>query len=194
MMPARTCCAHTCLLSWVPHVWWVPHVSMLRMWRGRLAHRYARTRRAIPMFSFHYTIVSSASRDRAINSPCDSSAPRFLAARAGLRFGRFLIGFFWGSFFVIFGLSFNFFVINIIINPSLTSSHHQNLLSAVMKSSKLVNTRKMVKNSCFWGSRKRGSKWVFLACFWPHRKITFFWHQHIINTSKNHVFLTSTHH
>jgi hypothetical protein len=38
----------------------------------------------------------------------------------------------------------------------------------------------MVKNGCFWGSRKRGSKWVF---FWP-----------VFDLIEKSRFFTSTHH
>jgi hypothetical protein len=41
-------------------------------------------------FSFKVHRASSASRDRVINAPCDPSAPRPLAARAGLHFCFFL--------------------------------------------------------------------------------------------------------
>jgi hypothetical protein len=124
------------------------------------------------------------SRDRVINAPCDSSAPRFLAARAELHFQSFLR-------FLLRVIFRQFFSLSTTLSSSPSSSTRRYHLiikiccQYVMKSSKLVNTQKMVKNGCFWGSRKRGLKRVFLACFWPHRKITFFWHHHIINTSKN---------
>jgi hypothetical protein len=65
-----------------------------------------------------------SSRDRVINAPCDPSAPRFLAARAGLHFVGFLRVLLRVDFSPFFGLSNNFFAIYIIIDTSLTSSHH----------------------------------------------------------------------
>jgi hypothetical protein len=99
---------------------------------------------------------------------------------------RFFLGFCWGSIFVNFDLSSNFLASYIIINTPLTSSHRQNLLSTRHE---IVKTRQHTKNGQKWlflRVSKKGLKMaVFLACFWPHRKIMFFWHQHIINTSKN---------
>jgi ABC-type amino acid transport system permease subunit len=93
MIPARTRCAHACLLSRVPRVG-VVRVSMLRMIKERLAHRYARTRRAIPMLMVFFFLLHDIAQvlltDRVINAPCELSAPRFLAARAGLHFGNFI--------------------------------------------------------------------------------------------------------
>jgi hypothetical protein len=100
-------------------------------------------------------------------------------------FWSFFVGLVEVDFSSFFRLSNNFFVIYIIINTALTSSHHQNVLSARHE---IVKTRQHTKNGQKWlflRVSKKGLKWLFLACFWPHRKITFFWHQHIINTSKN---------
>jgi hypothetical protein len=125
-------------------------------------------------------LASSTSRDRVINAPCDPSAPRVLAARTGLHFYVFL-GLVEGRFFVIFLTSrITFFVIYIIINTSLTSYHHQKLLS----------TRHETVKTC--QHTKNGQKWLFLrvskkraqnGCFWP-----------VLTSSKIDVFLTSSHH
>jgi hypothetical protein len=83
VMPARTRCARTRLLSWVPRVGYVTHV--------RYAAHVRRTPRTslrshstclFPSESFFFYFCSKISqllpsRDRVINAPCDPSAPRF---------------------------------------------------------------------------------------------------------------------
>jgi hypothetical protein len=73
-----------------------------------------------------------------------------------------------------------FFVIDIIINTSLKSSHHQNLLSARHE---IVKTRQHTKNgqkmAVFEGLENEAQN----GCFGL-----------FLTSSKNHVFLTSTHH
>jgi hypothetical protein len=127
---------------------------MLRMCAERLAHRYARTRRAIPMLVVVFFCVLKkdigkfCSLDRVINAPCDSSAPRFLAARAELHFQSFLR-------FLLRVIFRQFFSLSTTLSSSPSSSTRRYHLiikiccQYVMKSSKLVNTQKMVKNGCF---------------------------------------------
>jgi hypothetical protein len=94
-------------------------------------------------FFFFRVVVSSASRDRVINAPCALPLRGFSPPVPGSIFFAFL-GSCWGvDFFVVFDLSNNFFVIYIIINTSLTSSDHQNLLSARHK---IIKTRQHTKN------------------------------------------------
>jgi hypothetical protein len=98
VMPARTHCAYTRLLSWVSRVGWVTHVKYAAHASENASH-VATLALDVPfpglMFFFFYYLyltwyrASPASRDRVINAPCDPSAPRFLAARAGLHFGHF---------------------------------------------------------------------------------------------------------
>jgi hypothetical protein len=124
-----------------------------------------------------------SSRDRVINAPCVSSAPRFLAARAGLHFVRF----YWVLLRVVFSSFFdllnNFFVIYIITNTSLTPSHHQNFLSTRHE---IVKTRQYTKNGQKWlflrVSKKRFKMGVFGLFFDLIEKSRFF----DINTSSTH--------
>jgi hypothetical protein len=180
--------ARTRLLSWVPRVdkslMWVCCACV----EERLAHRYARTRRAIPWVAGAFFLVSgkfcltrSHHKRSFVSLPLRGFSPPVPGSIL-----RFFLGFCWGSIFVNFDLSSNFLASYIIINTPLTSSHRQNLLSTRHE---IVKTRQHTKNGQKWlflRVSKKGLKMaVFLACFWPHRKIMFFWHQHIINTSKN---------
>jgi hypothetical protein len=73
--------------------------------------------------------------------------------------------------------------------------HYQHVITIVSSSKFVGNTswnhqnspthEKWSKMAVFEGLKKEAQNGCFLACFWPHRKITFFWHHHIINTSKN---------
>jgi hypothetical protein len=70
------------------------HVSMLRICRRTLrtslrSHSACHSLLLIFFFFVKGHQASSASRDRVINAPCDPSAPRPLAARAGLHFCHF---------------------------------------------------------------------------------------------------------
>jgi hypothetical protein len=131
-------------------------------------------------FLFGGPLARSSSRDRVINAPCDPSAPRFLAARVGLNFCGFYRVLLRVDFSHFFCPSNNFFVICIIIDTSLTSSHHQNLISTHHE---IIKTRQHTKN---------GQKWSFLRVSKKRLKMAVF--GLFLNSSKNHVFLTSSHH
>jgi hypothetical protein len=150
----------------------------------RLAHRYARTRRTHSLLLDSSLI--SASRGRVINAPCDPSAPRVLAARSGLHFLIFFYGLVKGRFSSFFSpLEQLFRHLN----------HHQHAINIISSSKFVVNTswnrqnssthEKWSKIAVFEGLEKEAQN----GCFWPVfdliKKSRFFWHQHIINTSKN---------
>jgi hypothetical protein len=118
-------------------------------------------------------------RSRHKRSLCPS-APRVLAARAGLQFLVFFKCLVEVNFSSFFDLSNNFFVINIIINTSLASSHHQNLLSTRHE---IVKTRQHTKN---------GQKWSFFRVLEKGLKMAVF--GLFLTSSKIDVFLTSSHH
>jgi hypothetical protein len=157
VMPARTHCAYTRLLSWVSRVGWVTHVKYAAHASENASH-VATLALDVPfpglMFFFLlfvFDLISGKScltRSRHKRSlwPFRSAVSR-RPCRAP--FWSFFLGFTESRFFVIFCLSSNFFVISIIINESLGHSIIKICCQHVMKSSKLVNTRKMVKNGRF---------------------------------------------
>jgi hypothetical protein len=107
--------------------------------------------------------ASSASRDRVINAPCAIPLRGFSPPVPGSIFGKFL-GSCWRSIFRHFCPSYNFFVIDIIINTSLTSSHHENLLSTHHE---IVKTRQHTKNGQKWLFLRVSKKRLKMAVFWP---------------------------
>jgi hypothetical protein len=136
-------------------VGWVTHVGMLRMYRRtpRTSLRSHSTCHSLFRVVHSYKkshLASSVSRDRVINAPCDPSAPRFLAAHPGSIFVAFFLGPLFRGSFRDFGSRATFFiVINIIIVTSYRHRIIQICYHHVMKSAKLANTRKMVKNDRF---------------------------------------------
>jgi hypothetical protein len=163
-------------VGYITNVRYAAHV-----FRERLAHRYARTRRAIPclllitqeLLSIPHAITSyrSLCSFRSAVSRHPFGLPFFFVVFTG-SFLRSLFGHFFAleQFFVIYG----------IINTSLTSSHHQNLLSTRHET---VKTRQHTKN---------GQKWLFLRVSKKGLKMAVF--GLFLTSSKNDVFLTSTHH
>jgi hypothetical protein len=133
-------------------------------------------------FVFFFLLRMSSkfcSRDRVINAPCvfrsavsrrPCRAPFFIIFRVLLRV----------DFLSFLSSRTTFFVIYIIINTSLTSSHHQNLLSPHHE---IVKTRQHTKN---------GQKWLFLRVLEKGLKMAVF--GLFLNSSKIDAFLTPTHH
>jgi hypothetical protein len=131
-------------------------------------------------FFFEEHRASPSSRDRVINAPCDPSAPRFLTARTGLHFGVFYRVLLRVVFRHFFDLSSTFFHHQRHHHTSFTSYHHHNLLSAHHE---IIKTRQRTKN---------GQKWLFLRVSKKGLKMAVF--GLFLTSSKNRVFLTSTHH
>jgi hypothetical protein len=120
------------------------------------------------------TSASSASRDRVINAPCALPLRGFSPPVPGSIFASFFRSYWRSIFRHFFAPHTTFFVIDIIINTSLTSSHHQNLLSARHE---IVKTRQHTKN---------GQKWLFLRVSKIRLKMGVF--GLFLTSSKNHVF------
>jgi hypothetical protein len=185
MIPARTSLRSHAPAFMSPTCGISHSVSMLRMCR-RTPRTSLRSHSTCIPRSLRFFLEGHrrpSSRDRVINAPCVSSAPRFLAARAGLHFVRF----YWVLLRVVFSSFFdllnNFFVIYIITNTSLTPSHHQNFLSTRHE---IVKTRQYTKNGQKWlflrVSKKRFKMGVFGLFFDLIEKSRFF----DINTSSTH--------
>jgi hypothetical protein len=182
MIPARTSLRSHAPAFMSPTCGISHSVSMLRMCR-RTPRTSLRSHSTCIPRSLRFFLEGHrrpSSRDRVINAPCVSSAPRFLAARAGLHFVRF----YWVLLRVVFSSFFdllnNFFVIYIITNTSLTPSHHQNFLSTRHE---IVKTRQYTKN---------GQKWLFLRVSKKRFKMGVF--GLFFDLIEKSRFLTSTHH
>jgi hypothetical protein len=143
-----------------------------------------------PIFFFFYALfcskgcrTSSASRDRVINAPCTLPLRGSSPPVPGSIFGKFLGSCWRVDFSSFFCPHTTFFRIDAIINTSLTSSHHQNLLSARHE---IVKTRQHTKNGQKWSflrvSKKRLKMAFFLPVFDPIEKSRFY----DINTSSTH--------